>query len=48
MVFEFPQNNKDEPETSPTPPAEIHEISDEELKKGLKPMENRKAPVQMV
>ena len=39
----FPQNNNDEPETAPTPSAEIDKISDEELEKSLKSMKNRKA-----
>jgi hypothetical protein len=43
-----PQNNNDEPETTPTPSAEIDEISSEELEQSLKSMKNRKAAVQMV
>jgi hypothetical protein len=38
-----PQNNDDEPETTPTPSVEIDEISDEELEQCLKSMKNRKA-----
>jgi len=38
-----PQNNNNEPKTSPTPLAEIDEISDEELEQSLKSMKNRKA-----
>jgi hypothetical protein len=38
-----PQNKNNEPETTPTPSAEIDEISDEELEQSLKSMKNRKA-----
>jgi len=38
-----PQNDNDEPETIPTPSAEIDEISDEEFVQSLKSIENRKA-----
>jgi hypothetical protein len=37
------KSNIDEPETTPTPLAEIDEISDEELEQSLKSMKNRKA-----
>ena len=37
------QNNNDEPETIPTPLAEMDEMSDEELEQSLKSMKNRKA-----
>ena len=38
-----PQNNNDEPETTPTPLTERDEISDEELEQSLKSLRNRKA-----
>ena len=38
-----PQNNTDEPETSPTPSAEVDEISDEELEERLKSIKKKKS-----
>jgi hypothetical protein len=38
-----PQNNNDEPDTTPTPLAEMDEIPIEELEQNLKSMKNRKA-----
>ena len=38
-----PQNNNDEPETTPTPLTERDEISDQELEQSLKSLRNRKA-----
>jgi len=39
----FPHKNTDEPETSPTPSAEIDEISDEELEQSLKSIKKKKS-----
>jgi hypothetical protein len=38
-----PQNNNDEPGTTPTPSEDTDEISDEELEQSLNSMKNRKA-----
>jgi len=43
MVLEFPAKHNDKPETTPTPSAEIVEISDEEQEQSLKSTKNRKS-----